>query len=122
VGTDDNGIFLATKTGIFNVRASLGSIMSQSVNVNVFSSPLQSSVITFSDFTTSNKTPARGEDVMASFKLKNNLSNSITIDAVGAVGRIDSPYTGPNRDFGWQGPVTFAAGEAKKLHLYKDNN
>jgi hypothetical protein len=71
------------------------------------------SVITFSEFTTSNKAPARGEDVTVSFKLKNNLSESVTMSAVGAVGRLVSPYSNYNRDFGWQGPVTFAAGEQK---------
>jgi hypothetical protein len=66
----------------------------------------------------STTTATLGQTVSFSFKLKNNLTAPITIDAVGAVGRIESPYsTFPNRDFGWQGPVTFAAGEEKTFNF-----
>jgi len=60
-----------------------------------------------------NLNPAVGEDVAVKFKLKNNLSVPMTIDAVGVVGRYGDPYNGANRDFGWVGPETFAANEEK---------
>lgn len=63
--------------------------------------------------TTPDLTPALGEDVTIQFKLKNNSGIAMTLDAVGVVGRYDNPYNGPNRDFGWQGPESFAAGEEK---------
>lgn len=63
--------------------------------------------------TTPDLHPAMGEDVTVSYKLKNNSGVPMTLDAVGVVGRYDNPYSGANRDFGWNGPVTFADGEEK---------
>lgn len=62
--------------------------------------------------------PAVGEDVTIKFKLKNNLPIPITLNAVGIVGRYDNPYSGPNRDFGWVGPETFAANEEKSYTTF----
>ena len=57
-----------------------------------------------------NSSPAVGEDVSITFKLRNTLTSSITIDSIGMAGR----YTnGPNSDLGWTGPQTFTAGEEK---------
>ncbi len=52
-------------------------------------------------------TPARGQTVTYSYSLTNNLTVPVTLNAVGVVGRLGS-VGGPNRDFGWQGPVTLA--------------
>jgi hypothetical protein len=68
-----------------------------------------------------NQTPAVGEDVVLKYKLKNNSGISMTLDAVGVVGRYGNPYNGPNRDFGWVGPVTFAAGEEKSFTTFTSN-
>jgi hypothetical protein len=59
--------------------------------------------------------PARGEDVTVTFNLKNNRSVDITLPAVGLVGRTLSPYNGPNKDFGWVGPISFSANEQKSF-------
>lgn len=64
---------------------------------------------------TPNPTPAVGEDITVKFKLKNNLNVPMTLSAVGVVGRINNAYSGPNRDMGWVGPVSFAAGEEKSF-------
>ena len=71
----------------------------------------------FSSFSVSNSHPAVGEKVTATYRLKNNLSQSIAIDAAGIVGRLNNVYTGANRDLGWQGPITFAAGETKTFNF-----
>lgn len=68
-----------------------------------------------------NTSPALGEDVAVKFKLKNNLGAAITMDAVGVVGRFDSPFTGPNKDLGWAGSITFAAGEEKSFTTFTTN-
>lgn len=60
-------------------------------------------------------TPAVGETVTYVVSFTNNLSDSITLDAVGIVGRLGNVNTGANRDFGWQGPVTFTAGQTKQF-------
>lgn len=67
---------------------------------------------------TPNTSPAVGEDVVVKFKLKNNLSVPLTLSAVGVVGRYGNPYNGPNRDFGWVGPETFAAGQEKSYTTF----
>jgi len=65
--------------------------------------------------------PALGEDVTIKFKLKNNSGVPMTLNAVGIVGRYDNPYNGANRDFGWVGPETFAAGEEKSYTTFTSN-
>ena len=76
---------------------------------------------------TPNLTPAIGEDVTIRFKLKNNSGVPLTLDAVGIVGRYDSPYTGKNSDFGWAGPTStptstaFSVGEEKQYDLFVRN-
>ncbi len=73
---------------------------------------------------TPNPNPALGEDIMVKFKLKNNSGVTMSLDAVGVVGRYDSPYTGANRDFGWvgSGPDTnFANGEEKSYTTFVSN-
>jgi hypothetical protein len=70
---------------------------------------------------TPNPTPALGEDVVVKFKLKNNSGVPMTLDAVGVVGRYDNAYSGANRDFGWNGPVTFADGEEKSFTDFVSN-
>jgi hypothetical protein len=52
-------------------------------------------------------TTTRGQSITYSFSLTNTLASSVTLDAVGAVGRAGS-LIGTNRDLGWQGPVTLA--------------
>lgn len=59
-----------------------------------------------------NSTPIIGDDIEASFSITNSLPVSMTVDAVGVIGRLGT-FSGPNRDIAWQGPVTFAAGETK---------
>lgn len=76
---------------------------------------------TLSYLETPNQSPALGEDVVIKFKLKNNLSTSITINAVGVVGRYDNPYNGTNRDFGWVGPESFTPGEEKSYTSFVSN-
>lgn len=68
-----------------------------------------------------NLSPAVGEDVVVKFKLKNNSGVSMTLGAVGVVGRYDNPYTGTNNDFGWQGQVTFTPGEEKSFTTFIHN-
>ncbi len=58
-------------------------------------------------------TVARGQDINYVVQFKNNLPYSITLDAAGIVGRVGSATSGLNRDFGWQGPVTLAAGASQ---------
>lgn len=70
---------------------------------------------------TPNPAPAMGEDVAVKFKLKNNLGVPVTLNAVGVVGRYDNPYSGTNRDFGWVGPITFAANEEKSFTGFTSN-
>ncbi len=70
---------------------------------------------------TPNPSPALGEDVIVKFKLKNNRDVPMTLDAIGVVGRYGNPYSGPNRDFGWVGPETFAANEEKSYTTFASN-
>ena len=70
-----------------------------------------------SGLTFNNTNPAQGQPLTASFTVKNNLPVPITVGGVGVVGRFGS-FAGPNRDLGWQGPVTFAAGETKTFTGY----
>lgn len=56
------------------------------------------------------KTPARGQDITYTISFTNNLNTSITVDAIGIVGRAGNVFTGANRDLGWQGPFTLAPG------------
>ena len=70
---------------------------------------------------TPHTTPALGEDVAVKFKLKNNSGIGMTLEAVGVVGRYDSPFTGANRDFGWVGPESFTAGEEKTYTAFVSN-
>jgi hypothetical protein len=100
VGTDNNGIFLATKTGIFNIRASVGSITSQSTTVNVSSptSLLQASNPQIKDSNNANvSTPFIGQEITVSFSLTNHTQESISINGVGVAGRFGTL----NRDLGW---------------------
>ena len=50
-------------------------------------------------------TPARGETVTYGFSLTNSFTVPVTLDGIGAVGRLGA-LNGANRDLGWQGPVT----------------
>jgi len=68
-----------------------------------------------------NTAPALGEDVVMKFKLKNNSGVPMTLDAVGVVGRYDSPYSSINRDFNWIGAQTFADGEEKSFTTFGTN-
>ena len=92
--------------------------LSQNLNFNI---QKVTPNFTLSYTETPNISPALGEDVSIKFKLKNNLNRSITLDAVGIVGRYDNPYNGANRDFGWVGPETFAAGEEKSYTSFISN-
>lgn len=67
---------------------------------------------------TPNPSPALGEDIAIKFKLRNNLGVPMTLNAIGAVGRLDDPYVGANNDLGWVGPETFAAGEEKSYTAF----
>jgi hypothetical protein len=70
-----------------------------------------------SGLTFSNTSPAKGENLGASFTVTNNLPVPIDVDAVGVVGRLGT-FSGANRDIGWQGPVHFNAGETKTFTGY----
>ena len=59
-------------------------------------------------------TPALGQTVTYTFSLTNTLSNSLTLSAVGVVGRLGD-VNGANRDFGWQGPVTLSSGQTQQF-------
>ncbi len=59
--------------------------------------------------------PAVGQEITYVVSFKNNLSYSITFDGVGVVGRGENINTGDNRDFGWQGPATLAAGASRQF-------
>lgn len=59
-------------------------------------------------------TPARGQTVTYRMSLTNNLSEPVTLSAVGIVGRAGS-LNGPNRDFGWAGPVTLNSGATQEF-------
>ena len=72
---------------------------------------------TVSGLTLSSATPTVGQNLTASFTVKNNLSVPIDVDGVGVVGRYGS-ISGPNRDLGWQGPAHFNAGETKAFSGY----
>jgi len=67
---------------------------------------------------TPNPKPAVGESIAIKFKLRNNLSAPITLDAVGVVGRYSNPYSGANRDLGWVGPETFTANQEKSYTTF----
>lgn len=58
-------------------------------------------------------TPALGQDVSYVVQYKNNLPYPVTLDAVSIVGRLGNSTSGANRDFGWQGPITLAAGASR---------
>ncbi len=60
-------------------------------------------------------TPARGQTISYTVSFKNNLADTVTLDAVGAVGRPGSVTSGINRDLGWQGPLTLAAGASQQI-------
>lgn len=62
-------------------------------------------------------TPGNGENLGASFTVKNNLPVPIDVDGVGVVGRFGA-INGQNRDLGWQGPIHFNAGETKAFSGY----
>ena len=66
--------------------------------------------ITMTNITQPDTTPALGQTVSYSYSLTNNLPDSITLSAVGVVGRLGSINNGANRDLGWQGPITILAG------------
>lgn len=59
--------------------------------------------------------PARGQTVTYTVRFTNTLADSITLDAVGIVGRAGDIRSSHSRDFGWQGPVTFTSGETKEF-------
>lgn len=65
--------------------------------------------------------PAVGQDIYVKFKLKNNLSVPITLDAVGVIGRYSSPNASVNNDLGWVVPGTFAPGEEKSFTTFVSN-
>lgn len=71
--------------------------------------------ITMTNNTQPDATPARGETVQYIFTLTNTYPFSVTLDAVGVVGRLGSPTSATNRDFGWQGPVTLAANTSQQF-------
>jgi hypothetical protein len=70
---------------------------------------------------TPDATPAIGEDVVVKFTLQNTLPVPITLDAVGVVGRYNSPTSGVNDDFGWSGATTFAAGQTIAFTSFASN-
>ncbi|HSX44225.1 MAG TPA: hypothetical protein VLE69_02925, partial [Candidatus Saccharimonadales bacterium] len=59
--------------------------------------------------------PAVGQSITYTVSFKNNFADPVTLDAVGAVGRAGNMSTGTNRDFGWQGPLTLAAGASQQF-------
>jgi hypothetical protein len=67
-----------------------------------------------SNLSISDNTPARGQAITYSFTFTNTLSTAVTLDAVGAVGRIGS-LTGANGDLGWQGPITLQPGASQQF-------
>lgn len=75
-----------------------------------FAGVLQNGVV-MTNVSMPNSTPAKGQEISYTFKLTNTLSIAINLDNVGVVGR----YDGQNRDFGWQGPITLAAGETREF-------
>lgn len=58
--------------------------------------------------------PARGQTVTYTVSFTNNLSVNLAIDAIGIVGRYGNINSGPNRDFGWVGPITLNAGATQQ--------
>jgi hypothetical protein len=74
----------------------------------------------FGDFWVSSIQPTVGEEIVATYSLKNNLPAPITIDAVGFVARPFNIFSSTNRDFGWYPNVTFQPGE-KKVFTFKTN-
>ena len=78
-----------------------------------FTSVLQGGVV-MTNVSLPSTNPAKGQDISYTFKLTNTLSVPVNLDNVGIVGRYGS-YSGQNRDFGWQGPTTLAAGETKQF-------
>ncbi len=73
------------------------------------SSWLQNS-ITMRTIAQPDTSPARGQTVTYTVSFTSSLSENITLDAIGIVGRAGNVQSGPNRDFGWQGPVTLQPG------------
>lgn len=66
--------------------------------------------VTMTNISQPDLSPARGQTVSYTVSFTNNLSTPLTLDAVGIVGRLGDVNNGPNRDFGWQGPVTLQPG------------
>lgn len=89
--------------------------LSQVASYNI-TSPSPNFTLTYTE--TPNPTPSLGEDIVLKFKLKNNLPVPMTLNAVGVVGRYNSPFSGTNRDFGWIGPESFAANEEKSYTTF----
>jgi len=95
--------------------------VSPTINVDASLPAPSPSNIQLSYSATPNANPALGEDVTVAFTLKNTYGVPITLDAVGIVGRYDSPFTGANRDFGWQGPITIGAGQTSSTFTFTSN-
>lgn len=74
--------------------------------------------VTMTNIAIPDTSPARGQEVTYTISFKNNLSASLSFNAVGIVGRLGS-VDGANRDFDWQGPFTLAAGETKQFSFTK---
>lgn len=72
-------------------------------------------LLTLQNISQPDTTPARGQTVTYTFSLTNNLASDLSLNAVGVVGRSGNMQTGGNRDFGWQGPIVFTAGETKQF-------
>lgn len=85
--------------------------------VNRFNASEVSPNFSVSGLSFSTTSPVQGGSLEASFTVKNNLPVPITVGAVGVVGRYGA-LNGLNRDIGWQGPVTFSAGETKSFTGY----
>lgn len=73
------------------------------------------SVVTMRNISQPDTTPALGQTISYTFSLTNNSSVSLTINAVGVIGRLGDVNSGANRDLGWQGPVTLAAGATQSF-------
>lgn len=91
---------------------------SSTLNINA-STPIPNFQLTYTE--TPVATPALGQDVYLKFKLKNNSGVPMTLNAVGVVGRYGNPYSGANKDFGWQGPLSFDAKEEKSFTTFSAN-
>jgi hypothetical protein len=58
--------------------------------------------------------PAVGQTISYTISFTNTLSNSLTLNNIFIAGRAGS-MAGPNRDYGWQGPVTLVAGATQQF-------